>query len=236
MRYLLGLLLSLSIAEAKPVKIAVIDSGIDSRYNSYLPLCPSGHKSFVNSLWSEDDFKHGTNIALTIQNYIGKAPNYCFLIIKVISKNDNKYNYLPDAIEYAVQEKASVINISLSGLESYDEEKMAIQHALNNNIVVFVAAGNDYKDLNKDCSVYPACYKFTKNQKGFGVIGNYKSPGVKHPSSNHGSVVNLWEIGTNITTYDITMTGTSQATAVATGKLVRRYLMQLKPKKDDYEN
>jgi hypothetical protein len=237
MKYLLSLLLFTSISEAKLLKIAILDSGLQSGYINSLPLCPSGHKSFISSAWDVDDGKgHGTNIALTIQKYIGKAPDYCLLIIKVVSVNTRETNVLPEAIDYAREQRASIINISLSGVDSIDEEQMAIQRALNRNMVVFVAAGNDSQNLDKNCNIYPACYQFKTNQKGFGVIGNYRTPGVRHFTSNYGSVVNMWEIGTDIKTFDITMTGTSQATAVATGKLVRRYLTGDKPRKGDYEN
>lgn len=52
------------------------------------------------------------------------------------------------------------------------------------------------------------------------VVGNKDSFGTRIKSSNYGKLVNRWEIGENQEAYGITLTGTSQATAVATGKLI----------------
>lgn len=238
MKYLFSLLLFTSLSEAKPFKVAVIDSGLDGRYQSTLPLCPEGHKSFTASSWDKDGVhSHGTNIAMTIHKHAGTLPNFCLLIIKVLSNIDPiiQRNPLPDAIDYAIEQGASIINISISGQVSDHNEKVAIQRALNNDIVILVAAGNNDLNLDIDCIIYPACYKFTKNKEGFGVIGNYMEPGVRQPNSNTGKVVTKWELGTDIRTKDLVMTGTSQATAVATGKLTRRFLMR-EQKKEDYEN
>jgi subtilisin family serine protease len=51
---------------------------------------------------------------------------------------------------------------------------------------------------------------------------------LKDDSSNFGKRVNLWEPGVDQTAYGITKSGTSQATAIATGKLVGELSQKLK--------
>ena len=231
---MLSLFLTFSLAS--PLKIAVIDSGFDYKYNKFVNLCPDGHKSFVKSSWDIDTRNgHGTNIASIIDGYIKKAPNYCIMIIKVFDFNQKlEMNFLDKAINYAVEQKADIINMSLSGEDYNIHEYNSLQLALDKDILIFVAAGNNGRNLNKNCNIYPACYKFINN-KGFAVIGNYSEPGVKHPKSNKASFIKIWEVGTNIMAGGIMMTGTSQATAVATGKFVRRFLTKVK-KDNNYEN
>jgi hypothetical protein len=52
------------------------------------------------------------------------------------------------------------------------------------------------------------------------VVGSLDNNGKKMESSNFGSAVSRWELGLNVIGYGIIMSGTSQAAAVATGKIV----------------
>ena len=85
---------------------------------------------------------------------------------------------------------------------------------------VIVAAGNESKDLSKDCSTYPACYRF--NTPNFYVASNCidKKNKVLHTTSNYGGPVTDCEEGINVTAGNITMTGTSQAAALRTKRLL----------------
>lgn len=239
----------MSIAEAKQLKIAIIDSGINKNFKTLSHLCADGHKSFTGSPWDEDgtgEMRHGTNIAQIISNYIGNVPNYCLLIYKVIDmKAYNLETQVSAAINFAIQNEADVINISLSEQIPNLKERKAIEQALDQNIVVIVAAGNNNIDLDIDCIIYPACYKFTKIEKGkivpkkgFTVVGNYQEPGIRNPTSNRGQkTITSWEVGTNIRAGGVLLTGTSQAAAALTGKLSRRFLTRVPvSKKGDYES
>jgi subtilisin family serine protease len=220
---LLALLLLCPQALAKTLRVAVIDTGIDSYVNN---LCPNGHKSMVDNTPLVDTHGHGTHIAGIISKYAGKG-DYCIISIKFYDEHaDGKTNLsnMIKSINYAIDLKVDLINISGGGTDPDSKEKTSVQRALNSNIKMIVAAGNNHKDLNDEC-YYPACY-----DKRLVVVGNLQdtSPN-RAPSSNYGNKVNRWEIGTNV---ESTLpgkrvgklTGTSQATAVASGKIVKEML------------
>ena len=73
-------------------------------------------------------------------------------------------------------------------------------------------------DLDKECDVYPACYIF--NTKYFHVVGSSEGSinrwGGIDNYGNYGSRVQFLEPGTMRGTPE--MTGTSQSTAIHTGK------------------
>lgn len=77
------------------------------------------------------------------------------------------------------------------------------------------------QDLDKNCFYYPACYKFPLEY--YRVVGSntgYENPfGGITEYSNYGKKVTHWEDGTEVGTPKLR--GTSQATAIHTGKWVR---------------
>lgn len=157
------------------------------------------------------------------------------------------------ALRYAIDLKVDFINYSGGGSNSNPEEKKLIEEAQKKGIVVVAAAGNEHEDLDKDCNYFPACYNtnvimvgnLEVNREGPKLI---KDPGWRalaeaanmveelskvksKPSdtSNFGKRVTVWEEGTNVMSTlpggrTGPMSGTSQATAVHTGKLVKAKL------------
>ena len=68
---------SFSVLHAKPLKVAVIDTGLNLKYSSSVPLCKSEHKDFTGEGFNDTN-GHGTNIVgLIVQNT--KATNYCIV-------------------------------------------------------------------------------------------------------------------------------------------------------------
>jgi minor extracellular protease Epr len=225
------------------IKVAVIDTGIDAA--SSHDLCTFGHKSFVNnSSPLKDTHGHGTHIAGLISKYAGKG-DWCMVAIKFYDPDASSRANLESmrqSIQYAIDLKVDYINISGGGFQPNDGEKALIIKALNKGIKVVVAAGNGDDNhvavnLDKDCSYFPACY-----DKRILVVGNLKDTDSnpdfvtwsgeklsRAPSSNYGSYVKRWEVGTNVESTlpgnrRGRMTGTSQATAIVTGKLLNKAL------------
>lgn len=73
---------------------------------------------------------------------------------------------------------------------------------------------------------YPAMYSAK-----LVVVGNLNANGTRSDSSNYGTVVNAWEIGEDVLSFSpvvnssfVSLSGTSQATAVRTGKIVKSLL------------
>ena len=151
-------------------------------------------------------------------------------------------------IEYAIKIQAQFINMSLQGADFSAAEYDIIARALRMGIKISVASGNNRgnaevldangfpvltknakgqtaplitaagADLSKKCDVYPACLQF--NSELFHVVGTstgYKNDwGGNHFYGNYGKPGMYYEDGT-LKGFPA-MTGTSQATAIHTGK------------------
>lgn len=141
-----------------PIKVAVIDSGIDGSDPAFAGMIAGG-KSFVGGSWNVDTDGHGTFVAGIIAantfNGVGTAGmafNAKLLIAKVV----NSYGLIPAAAEdaairWAANEGARVINLSISGLRDpqdseYDTyslaEREAVEYAYAKGAVVVAAVGN----------------------------------------------------------------------------------------------
>lgn len=218
----------------KPTVIAIIDTGFGAGWEGEATarLCKYGHKDFTVDQQFDDlkefntvdpvpkDFHgHGTHIAGTIDAFAKSANiNYCLVILKYYNPKMNASQNLINtvkAIQYAKNLHAKFINYSGGGLATAPEEIEAVKNFIDNGGTFVTAAGNERADLAEK-SYYPAM-----DDDRTVVVGNLEADGkTPAPSSNYGKRVNRWEIGTNLKIYNHYMTGTSQATAVATGKLV----------------
>lgn len=229
---LLFILPSITLA-SPPVKkqiiVAVIDTGFG--YNGLgkeATLCKKGHKDFTSDKRRAKDFNtvdpipadltgHGTNVAGIIDTYAGKS-NYCLVIIKYFSPTTDNLKSSIQAIKYATAIKADFINYSSSGTESDNQENAAVKKYLDQGGVFVAAAGNDGLDMSKN-HIYPAM-----SDSRIVIVGNLGPNGKRHITSNYGLSRITWEFGVNMEVYGINMTGTSQATAKVTGKLVQKLM------------
>jgi hypothetical protein len=142
-----------------PVKVAVVDSGIDFGHPEFAGRILGG-RSFVGGSWKHDSDGHGTFVAGLIaadpgngQGISGIAFNAKLLIAKVVPPDDSGVNLQAEVegIRWAVQEGAQVINLSLGGqrdpvdlrLDTYSPlERDAIEYAVTKGVVVVAAVGN----------------------------------------------------------------------------------------------
>lgn len=225
------------------VVVAVIDTGIDESLMSKPWLCKSGHKDFTGA-GLKDNHGHGTHIAGIVEQYakdfpleLGskrvpqdldkKSADFCIIVIKYYDpkvSTDNLKNTI-NSFKWAIEQKVDIINYSGGGTEFSSEEFKQVKIALDKGIKFVAAAGNERSDIDKS-KYYPAMY-----DKRIFIVGNLvtKHSQDRAPSSNYGKSVNTWEVGTNVmsrlpgATFGY-MTGTSQATAVKSGKIVREML------------
>jgi subtilisin family serine protease len=165
-----------------------------------------------------DRHGHGTHIAAIIKSV---NPNVQIIPIKycdpTASAKDNLKNTVK-SIRYAIQMKVDIINYSGGGLGANAEEFLALKEASEKGILLVAAAGNE--GVNADTAhYYPASYPL-ENILSVTAF----DPWLKIlPSSNFGAKsVDIAAPGYNILSAMPanqfgTMTGTSQATAFATG-------------------
>lgn len=169
-----------------------------------------------------DDHGHGTHIAGIIgAGSSGVAPHVSLMILKYYDDTTNGHQNLYNtirAIYYAVAMGANIINYSGGGILRSREEENAIAFAAQNGVLVVAAAGNE--GLNSDFfHFYPADYE----QPNVLSVAALDRAGALLNVSNFGPVtVDIAAPGKNIHStlpggsYGY-MTGTSQATAFASG-------------------
>jgi len=225
-------------ANAKPLVVAIIDTGIDSSFMKSSFLCPTGHKDFTNTSL-HDYHGHGTHVSGLIDQYVkNKTINdsetiekistikadYCQIILKYFDpKHKDPLKAELQALRYAIDMKVDYINFSGGGVDFSHKENLLIKEALKKGIKIIVAAGNNGTNLSK-LPFYPAIL-----DNRLYVVGNLSNNNVKALSSNYGPYVNSWEKGVDSISYGnltmpVKMSGTSQATAIKTGKLIRKQL------------
>lgn len=227
------------VLSAKKIRVAVIDSGINSTLVGESFLCQEGHRDFTGTSM-HDSTGHGTHVSGLIDQHVkqifldnapisrllaAKAP-YCQVVLKVfdpLAGSDGLSTTL-NALRYAMDMGVDYINYSAGGSHYSLEEHLLVKNILDRGIVMVVAAGNNSRDIVVD-PYYPAAL-----DSRLIVVGNYDGHGKRSPSSNFGSIVDAWEIGMGLTSlYSKTLksisSGTSQATAVHTGKLIRRRIL-----------
>jgi subtilisin family serine protease len=200
------------------IRIAVVDTGLDltdARFKGH--LCAYGHKDFTGE-GLDDTNGHGTHIAGLIQKYAGISGKYCMVIIKYYgSRYNNVLNEL-NAVKYATTLGVDFVNLSEGGPARLKVEEELIAQTRNTKFIA--AAGNNGADLDiPGMEFYPASYN----------LPNLIAVGSDSPSSNHGSRVTAIERGDSVMSYTPNggfgvMSGTSQAAAIHTGKLVRKCL------------
>jgi subtilisin family serine protease len=228
----------------KPITIAVIDTGFG--YNGLgngAKLCYAGHVDFTDSkrfsyygepnLIPTDTNGHGTNIVGIIDSYARKSKkDYCIMILKYYSSTQTGSQNLKagtEAIKFADEMGADFINYSGGGPEFDEKEYLTIKRFLDRGGRFVAAAGNDAKNIDvRGNEYYPAKYdkrivivgNAKKHPPEHVFVGNLTENEVRSKSSNYGKSVNRWEVGEDVWAYGLVYSGTSQATAVATGKLV----------------
>ena len=214
------LLITSNVAKETRKKIAVIDSGIDLNNQKLKPyICNSGSYDFTGE-GLQDTHGHGTNIAWLVVKDLNPK-EYCVMALKYYSLRNFSENLEREIKSFAraIEHKAVLINFSGGGLGPSSPETEYILKALAKGITVVVAAGNNGNDLARNCNYFPACAVKDKN---FYVVGSTYPNGQRLPTSNYNGPVSNWEVGFMQEGPDgKRMSGTSQATAIFSGKLLK---------------
>ena len=151
------------------IKVAVLDTGVMQEHldlKSNIIACESTVTRFPPDRNScEDGHGHGTHVAGTIladggsdgKGIYGIAPEAKLIAIKVCDRQGRCYgDDIAAGINYAVDNNANIISMSLGGSSISSLEKSAIDNAVNEGVLVIAAAGNSGPNLNT--INYPAAY------------------------------------------------------------------------------
>lgn len=142
------------------VKVGVIDTGIDYTHPDLKANYAGGYNALDASKTPMDDNGHGTHVAGTIgaaadgQGVAGVAPGVSLYAVKVLSaQGSGSYSAIIDGIQWAVNNKLNVVNMSLGSPQGSDALRKAVEAAYKAGVTLVMAAGNDSGPVN-----YPAKY------------------------------------------------------------------------------
>lgn len=141
--------------------VAVLDTGVKLDHPEFAGRIVAGYDFVNNDSDPTDDHGHGTNIAgiaLASGNngigYAGVNWNSKIMPLKVLDNNNNGfYSAWADAIYFAVNNGAKVINLSAGGNSPSALLENAVNYAYANNVWVVVSTGNGNTNIQ-----YPAKY------------------------------------------------------------------------------
>lgn len=156
--------------------VAIIDTGCQTNHPDLEGRVIDG-RNFTTDYNSDpdnylDNNGHGTHVAGTIaaigkdNSIAGVAPECGLLILKVLTKQGSgRMDWIVDAIRYATDwtgpdgEKVKAISMSLGGPQGTDELHQAIKDAVDHQICVVCAAGNEGDNQeDTDEYSYPGAY------------------------------------------------------------------------------
>ena len=171
------------------VIVAVIDTGVsrvpDLRDTEFV----EGYNFVDDNNDTSDRLGHGTHVAGTIAQstnnqygVAGIAYKAKIMPLKVLGDNGGgTVADIAEAIEYAANHGASVINLSLGGGGESQTLRDAIDYAYSKGVVIVAAAGNE----NTNAASYPGRYPKVISVSALDATGN------KAPYSNFGAGVDI---------------------------------------------
>ncbi|MGL5082052.1 MAG: S8 family peptidase [Microcoleaceae cyanobacterium] len=169
--------------------VAVIDTGVSQVPDLQETELVSGYDFVNDHAEVKDDNGHGTHVAGTIAQstnngygVAGIAYGAKIMPLKVLSaEGGGTISDIAEAIKFAADHGAGVINLSLGGSgESYLMQE-AIDYAYSQGVVIVAAAGNS----GENAAGYPARYPHVIGVSALDATGN------KTPYSNFGAGVDL---------------------------------------------
>jgi subtilisin family serine protease len=193
---------------AAGVKIAVIDTGADVTAPDLAAKTPETYNIFNGSTDVRDYHGHGTFVAsiaggsVTNGEGIAGFGGDAQLLLIQTGRADGSFTDVDeaDAIVYAVNHGAKVINLSIGGTETSAVERKALEYAGENGVLVVAAAGNEFDEGNP--VEYPAALLQPVGSNGRGGIGlsvgATTKGSVRAPFSNTGSWISIAAPGDNV--------------------------------------
>lgn len=215
---------------ASGVIVAVLDTGIDVSHPGFAGrlIEPTKRWNFVdnnndvNEVNNGKGYGHGTAVAGVI---LQVAPKATIMPLKVLDSNGKgDLDDVIAAIDYAVNNGARVINISLGSKEYSEALKTVINNAISKNVYVVASVGNDAKKNSN----YPAAMSYSFGTGKLIGVGSINDNDKVSSFSNSGDDVYMYAPGENVPTYapnsrTANATGTSFATPLVAGAMALVY-------------
>ncbi len=218
------------------VVIALLDTGMKMDHPEVAGRIIGGYDFINNDNDPSDDQGHGSNVGgICFANgndggiHAGVNWNSKVLIVKVLDENNyGLWVDIADGVIWAVDNGASIINMSIGGTSPSQILQDAVQYAYANDIPVIVSAGND----NQNIPNYPASYPQTISVGA--TTCNDARVNNSAWGSNYHNTVDLVAPGSSIyglryngDNFGYWFGGTSQATPMVTG--VASLLLSINP-------
>ncbi len=200
------------------LRIAVVDTGIDYSHPDLQARFAGGYDTVNEDSDPADDHGHGTHVSgiiaadLNEAGLAGVAPQASIYSLKALASDGTGYiSDLVEAIDWAMEQDAAVINFSLGS--SYDSSilESKINEAARQGIMLVAAAGN----TNGGSVLYPAAYDSvisvsatdsSDNFASFSSVGaEIAAPGVSINSTVPGGGYASWS-GTSMAAPHVTAT------------------------------
>jgi hypothetical protein len=158
---------------SRSVRVAFIDTGvaIDALPTSTRARIVAARSFVPSELWFEDDSHHGTAV-VTQCDAVSCSDSVRFIVAKAIDRGGiGDANRIAQAIRWSCNVGADVVNLSLGCAFENANLKSAIQEALDRNIVVTAAVGNDGMTSAERNILFPATMLGVIRVGGFGAHG-----------------------------------------------------------------
>ena len=230
------------------VRVAVVDTGLDAGGCSFFGVCDDKHpdftvcnrtitlKSYVSGESGNDDNSHGTHVGgvigactdtATPTGVAGANWNVHLLGVKVLNwYGSGSWSAVAKGINWAANNGAKVINLSLGGSTGSTTLRNAVNNAWNKGAVVVCAAGNSPNTTLSYPAYYTNCLAVAATNQNdqrasFSTYGSWVD--VAAPGERILSMMQdycdwsylCWGYGYN-ELYD-SLSGTSMATSVVSG-------------------
>ncbi|WP_091561361.1 type VII secretion-associated serine protease mycosin [Micromonospora pattaloongensis] len=230
------------LATGRGITVAVIDSGVDDEHPQLRGRVLPGNDFLDGGDGTLDCDGHGTAVASIIAAgparvpFRGLAPGARILPVRVSeqqiiggreSGRTVTATQFAEAIRWAVDHDADVLNLSVVLYEDHPAVRSAVEYAVAEDVVVVAAAGNLHE--NGDPRPYPAAYD---SVLGVGAIG---ADGSRQQYSQVGSYVDVVAPGGGVLAAapgrgHAAQDGTSYAAPFvsATAALIRDYRPELR--------
>ena len=149
------------LTEAKTAYESQLKYGLDTTFNPHLLTAGASASRYGNRDVMGPDAKHGTHVAGIIGarrdsggNVMGIAPSVSLMTIRAVPDGDERDYDIANAIRYAADNGANIINMSFG--KAYSPRKpsvdSAVRYAESKGILFVHAAGNDGENLEKSPS------------------------------------------------------------------------------------